>query len=164
MEGSTMRRLALLLLTLSLTLPAAAGADTLDNQLAALRPVATQWWAAQGLNVQCDETFERAPLNGSLMLTMFATVNGQTQCKTFVDDALMFQPPAVICADVLHEWGHAIGLPHSDDPTNIMYGKKLVIPPVCAAWGAPPHKGLAAPMKHGRPASKRHMRAVMRRL
>lgn len=153
-----------LVVLIGLLLPAVAQADALDNQLAALRPIVAQWWAAQGLNVQCDETFERAPLTGALMLTMFATVNGETQCKTFVDDALMFQPPAVICADLLHEWGHALGLPHSDDPTNIMYGAKLVIPPVCAAWGAPPKKGVSRRLKHGRRASKRHMRAVMARV
>lgn len=138
---------ALLAALAVLVCAAPASADVLDDQLAQLRPSAEQWWASNGLTAtRCDTiVFTHRPmpiglwaetLEGSALVNPLWAGERWTVCHVRFSDALV-NDPARRCAVVLHEWGHILGLGHSSDPTNIMYGSDVVVPPVCR----PPVKG-----------------------
>lgn len=159
--------------------PSIARADTLDNQLAQLRPIAVQWWTEQGLTAtRCDTVEFSRHDYGSNDSTLATTLEGTDLvhpqwpnervpvCHVVFAERLTQQTPAMVCIVVLHEWGHILGLDHSLDQTNIMYGGLLSPPSVCALWGAPPVKGLAASgLMHAHRASRgraRHAAAMLR--
>lgn len=166
-----MKRTACLVGLIALVFTATASADSLDDQLAQLRPVAEQWWAAQGVTATRCATveFTHAPmptgtwagtLEGADLVNPLHPGEPIDICHVAFSDALALDAPRR-CAAVLHEWGHILGLDHTDDRTNIMYGSGLVVPPVCG----PPRKGQGPSLTRSRTrASVRRMRAVMARL
>lgn len=145
---------------LSLWLASTANADELDTELAQYETVAQQWYAGFGMtHGPCDVVnVKRADLFGARSFTVLYSAIPWTpsHCDVWFANELIEQPRPVVCATVLHEWGHVLGANHSSDPTNIMYDDQLVIPPVCQR--EQPRKGLA-----WRPLSQRHLsRAHMR--
>lgn len=178
-------RIATVLMTVAaLAFAANASADVLDTQLEQLRPVVTQWWAQQGVTAtRCDTVeFSRRDYgtnDGTWATTLEGTDLAHPQwpdqhiavCHVVFAEKLTQQTPALVCTVVLHEWGHILGLDHTADPTNIMYGGALIgPPPVCAAWGAPPTKGTGSMVvgrstaRHARWAAFRAQRRLSRDL
>jgi hypothetical protein len=167
---------------LALLWPGVASADQFDNDLAQLRDVAAQWWASYGLTyTHCGEVvISHGPLSegewGETNEAADDPGHWFPVCRITISDNIRINTPttwyagryvsarALLCAVVLHEWGHLLlGPEHSTDPTNIMFGGPIGTPPVCVQWAAPP-KGQGQPLPCSASISNRHARYVMAHL
>jgi hypothetical protein len=79
-----------------------------------------------------------------------ATLNGCLTPETRYVIVTAGQAPAVRCQLIVHEYGHLIGLEHTSDPTDPMFGVDGVhFVPGCQAFFTPKKKGCAS-KKHRR--------------
>jgi hypothetical protein len=56
-------------------------------------------------------------------------------CDVFIADWVQKQP-RIYCSLLVHEFGHLAGHEHSADPTDVMYGARIVIPQECRQFPA----------------------------
>jgi hypothetical protein len=60
---------------------------------------------------------------------------GGTTCDVFIADWVHKQP-VDYCSLLVHEFGHLAGFEHSLDPTDVMYGGRVVTAPECRQFPA----------------------------
>lgn len=102
------------LIALAVIAPASSAATLHD--LDAARTVAKKVWPGV-----CDATFQHAALPGGLNAIAWGRSIGMHECTIQLDDSWPSWSYEHLCAIVVHEHGHLVGLQHVADPSHIMH-------------------------------------------